>query len=179
MPSNVIRSVVTPEGIITAHARRLVVFTPNRGAARQIVLPAAATSMLALVGPQQRANRLLVGDRCGALHVLMLPQMDLLSTHQLGDVPVTALESQSKDDSLRLVVGLQDGRVLVVGDDIPGGVLPLFRVDGPVSLIRCVDEQLHVNCGWERHIRHWNGDHVSSSRPHRQLSLTEATPAQG
>ena len=91
MPSNVIRSVVTPEGIITAHARRLVVFTPNRGAARQIVLPAAATSMLALVGPQQRANRLLVGDRCGALHVLMLPQMDLLSTHQLGDVPVTAL----------------------------------------------------------------------------------------
>jgi hypothetical protein len=179
MPSNVIRSVVTPEGIIAAHASGLVVFTPNRGTSRQIVLPAAATSMLALVGPQQRANRLLVGDRGGALHVLMLPQMELLSTHQLGDVPVSALESQSKDDSLRLVAGLQDGRVLVVGDDIPGGIMPLFRVDGPVSLIRCVDDQLHVNCGWERHIRHWNGDHVSSSRPHRQLSLTEATPAPG
>jgi hypothetical protein len=42
-----------------------------------------------------------------------------------------------------------------------------------------VDGQLHLNCGWERHIRHWNGDHVSSSRPHRQLSLTEASPASG
>ncbi len=177
MPSNVIRSVVIPEGIITAHANRLVVFTPNGGAARQIVLPAVATSMLALIGPQQRANRLLIGDRSGALRVLMLPQMDLLSTHELGDVPVTALESQPNGDSLRLVAGLQNGQVLSVGDDVPGGVLPLFRVDGPVSLIRCVDGQLHVNCGWERHIRHWNGDHVSSSRPLRQSSLTEATPA--
>ena len=164
MQSQVVRSIVMPNGIVTAHADRTLLFKPLRGREQKIRMAAQATVMLACYGPQKFVFRLLVGDAKGSVHLVSLPELNLIESHELGKTPVTALALHEPGGRKRVIAGLQDGGIYALGEGVPSGSLKLFSLDGSVGLIHSTDEILTVYSGWTREVRHWNGDAVSPAK---------------
>lgn len=189
MTQNVVRSLVTPDGLISAHLDRSVQFRPHRGKQRRILLPYQVTVMLACTGPQDNAFRLVVGDRAGSVHLLSLPELKLVKSTELSKSPISALEIHRPNGGWRLIAGCENGELHALGKGIPGGNLLLFNISSPINLIRSTDEILTIHSGWSREVRHWNGDHVAplkrlfepptppSRRQSRQLTLAKAAQA--
>ncbi len=150
-----------PNGIVTAHADRTLLFKPLRGREQKIRMAAQATVMLACFGPQKIVFRLLVGDAKGSVHLFSLPELNLIESHDLGNTPVTALALHVPGGRTRVIAGLQDGGIYALGEGVPSGSLKLFSLDGSIGLIHSTDELLTVYSGWTREVRHWNGDAVS------------------
>lgn len=190
MLAEVNRSIVLPDGIVTAHSDRTLMFrmnTPTRGREQRIWLPAMATSLLACRGPQERSWRLVVGDKTGTVRVYTLPRLELLNSHELGESQVTALSLHDPDRHERILVGMQNGEVHAIGERLPGGSMLLFDIGQEVGLIRSSDEIITIHSGWKREVRHWDGDAVSPAerwqippnppkRNRRQLTLATAVP---
>lgn len=153
-----------PNGIVTAHADRTLLFKPLRGREQKIRMSARATVMLACYGPQKIVFRLLVGDAKGCLHLFTLPELNLIESHELGKTSVTALALHEPGGRKRVIAGLQDGSVFAIGEGVPSGSLKLFSLDGSIGLIHSTDEILTIHSGWTREVRHWNGDAVSSAK---------------
>ena len=82
MVAQVVRSIVMPNGIVTAHADRNLIFKPVNGRERIAKLPRRVTVMMGCLGPQGVVFRLLVGDASGAVHLLSLPEMKLIQSTQ-------------------------------------------------------------------------------------------------
>ena len=189
MQSQVVRSIVTPDGIVTAHADRMLLFRPHRGRAQMLRLSARVTVMLACIGPQDRVFRLLVGDSNGSVHLFSLPELNLIESHELGKSSVSALTLHEPGGRKRVIAGLQNGDVFAFGEGIPTGSLKLFSISGPIGLIRSNEEILPIHSGWSREVRHWNGDVVTPAKrwfepptpPKKggtqQLILPKAVPA--
>ena len=189
MTTNVVRSLVTPEGIVTAHMDRSIQFRPHRGKSRRIAMPKGITVMLACTGPQDVLFRLIVGDRAGTVHTLTLPELKLLNSVVISPSAVTALEIHRPSDGWRLIAGCKNGEIHALGENIPSGSLKLFSIDSSVGLVRSSGELLTIHSGWSREVRHWNGDVAATPRrwfappsppkrgQTRQLTLAKAAQA--
>jgi len=187
MLADVIRSIVLPDGIVTAHSDRSLMFRPKGGREQKIALPAVATALLACRGPQERCWRLVVGDRTGSVQVYTLPRLELLKSSKLGDSQITALSLHNPDRHERILVGMKSGEVHAIGKRLPGGSLLLFDIGQEVGLIHSAAEIITIHSGWKREVRHWDGDAVSRAerwqipptpprRNRRQLTLATTAP---
>jgi hypothetical protein len=188
MLAEVIRSVVLPDGIVTAHSDRTLMFRPNRGLEQKVSLPAVGTALLACRGPQDRCWRIVVGNKSGSVQTYSLPRLEFVSSSLLGDSQITALSLHDPDRHERILAGMKNGEVHAIGENLPGGKLLLFSIEQEVGLIRSTDEIITIHSGWKREVRHWDGCAVSPAerwqipptppkRNDRQLTLATAAPA--
>ncbi len=189
MVAQVVRSIVMPNGIVTAHADRNLIFKPVNGRERIAKLPRRVTVMMGCLGPQGVVFRLLVGDASGAVHLLSLPELKLIQSTRLSMSRVTALALHEPSGKKMVIAGLDNGEIHAIGDNLPDGSLKLFKLETTIGLICSTDEILTIHSGWTRDVRHWNGDAVVPARrwfepptpPNRrkntQLTLPTAAPA--
>lgn len=142
-------------------------------------LSGKATALLALVGPNGEAWRILVGDHKGGLTLLSLPNLVEVHHWRPHEDEITCLNAERRSNGLVLLSGDMVGKVMAHGDQIPGHSLELFSVDGRVGALRSLDERLHVHVGWKRHILHWDGNdakliEAKTAFPQSKLALNPA-----
>lgn len=133
----------------------------------RVMLPARVTVMLALTGPNGDLWRVFIGDDAGGLALFSLPNLIEVRSWHSHAHPVRSLTAKRRHGGLTLLSGDEAGNIFVHGEHIPSNSLELFNVNGPVSAIRCVEDAIHINVGWDRHILHWNGEKVGERPPMR------------
>ena len=164
MVAQVVRSIVMPNGIVTAHADRKIIFKPVNGRERIAKLPRRVTVMMGCPGPQGVIFRLLVGDASGAVHLISLPELQLIQSTRLSMSPVTALALHEPSGKKMVIAGLDNGEIHAISDDLPDRSLKLFKLESSIGLICSTEEILTIHSGWTRDVRHWNGDAVEPAR---------------
>tara|TARA_A100001037_G_scaffold278928_1_gene280260 strand:- start:1944 stop:2513 length:570 start_codon:yes stop_codon:yes gene_type:complete len=189
MVAQIVRSIVMPNGIVTAHADRKIIFKPVNGIERIAKLPRRVTVMMACKGTEGMVFRLLVGDAGGSVHILSLPELKFIQSTHLSHNSVTALALHEPIGKKMVVAGLENGEIHAIGDNLTNGSLELFKLENSIGLICSNEEILIIHSGWVREVRHWNGDPVKPARrwfeppipPNRrnstQLTLPKAAPA--
>jgi len=143
-----------------------------RGTRASFNIGAKPTVLLALSGPNEIAWRLLVGAGDGSLTLLSLPNMVLIERLQPHDCEITSLSAHRGSDGTVLLSGDSNGIVCVHGEQIPGGSVKLFSVDGAINAIHCESEYIHVHIGWERQILYWDGTVKGKSDASKQQRIT-------
>ena len=144
----------------------------SRGIRASFNIGAKPTVLLALSGPNGMAWRLLVGARDGSLTLLSLPNMVLVERLQPHDCEITSLSAHPRNGGTVLLSGDRNGDVCVHGEQIPGGSVKLFSVNGVINAIHCESEYIHVHIGWERQILHWDGTVKGKSYASKQQRIT-------
>jgi hypothetical protein len=82
--------------------------------------------------------------------------MTVIDRYVTKNSTVRSLCSSSKSDE-SILVGCENGAILLVGESVPGRVVTLFRLDGPASALRVIGQSLHIQQGWERLMLDWTG----------------------
>lgn len=185
----VVRSLVLQQGFVNAHASGDLRYWPKAGRVKTVHLPATATVLLGLGGPQGHIWRVAVGDRTGAISLLTLPELNLVESWAPHQAPVTALFAESSDTGeMRLISADSDGDVRIVGADLPREGRLLRRLGERITAIRAESDRLILMCGWQRRVFSRVGEQIATpvaSKPQREVKtrlpvvLTRTTtPAQ-
>jgi len=152
----VIRSLVTANGYIVAMDDGTIAWNPKNGQHKRIKISAQASVMLGLMNPFGEIARVVVGDVSGCITIISLSEMSVVDRFVTKDSAVRSLCSSSKSDE-SILVGCENGSILLVGQNVPGRVVTLFKLDGPASALRVVGQSLHIQQGWERLMLDWTG----------------------
>ena len=152
----VIRSLVTVNGYIVAMDDGTIAWTPKNGQHKRLRLNALASVMLGLMNPFGEIDRVVIGDVSGCITIISLSDMKMLDRFVTKNSTVRSLCSSSKSDE-SILVGCENGEILLIGQNVPGRVVTLFKLDGPASALRVVGQSIHIQQGWERLMLDWTG----------------------
>ena len=127
---------------------------------RRLKLPAQASVILGLVGPNGRIDRVVIGDDYGGVSFVSIPGMELIERYVVGMSKIRSICCSSiSGDSI--LVGCEDGKVIMVGHNVPNNMVLLFELDGPASALKVEGTNLHIHQGWERKVVDWLGEKTS------------------
>ena len=189
MVAQVVRSIVMPNGIVTAHADSRLISKPVNGGEKVVKLPRRVTVMMGFQDSEGNISRLIVGDHSGAVRTISYPEMKLEQSFQLTGSRVTALSVHEASGKKMVIAGLDNGEIHAIDESLPKGSIKLLKLDGSIGLINSNEEILTIHSGWVRDVRQWDGDAMSPARrwfeppipPNRrkstQLTLQTAAPA--
>ena len=152
----VIRSLVTSNGYVVAMDDGTIAWTPKNGQHKRINISAQASVMLGLMDTFGEIDRVVIGDVTGCVTIISLSNMAVIDRFVTKNSTVRSLCTSSKSDD-SILVGCENGVILLVGESVPGRMVTLFKLDGPASALRVVGQSLHIQQGWERLMLDWTG----------------------
>ena len=153
----VIRSLVTNEGSIVAMDEGTIAWRPCIGTRTQTKLEALTTVLLAVKGPNERYDSVVVGDSSGGISVLSLPRLEKIDKFVVDGGIVRSVHAVSPNGH-KFMAATQDGSVWIVGSEVPGRCVKLFKHSGPVTSLRIDGESIHIQSGWNRQTYDWCGE---------------------
>ena len=124
---------------------------------RRLKLPAPASVILGLVGPNGRIDRVVIGDDYGGVSFVSIPEMELFERYVVGTSRIRSICCSSISGE-SILVGCEDGKVIMVGQNVPDNMVLLFELDGPASALKVEGTNLHIHQGWERKVVDWLGE---------------------
>ena len=152
----VIRSLVTSEGSLVAMDDGTIMWRPLLGTRTQIKLEALATVLLAVKGPNEVYDTVVVGDSSGGVSILSLPRLETIDKFAIEGGIVRSVNAVSPNGQ-KFLAATQNGSVWVIGPEVPGRCVLLFKHLGPVTSLRIEGEAIHIQSGWNRHTYDWAG----------------------
>ena len=152
----IVRSLTTTDGTLVAMNDGMLAWKPLDGRPTRTVVEGLPTVLLALRGPMGPVDAAVVGTATGDVHVLTLPRLESVATFQLISGSVRAI-TLVEEGAFHFLVGTQHGAVWSVCDGRTERCELVFSIDGPVSSLHLDDERVHVQSGWIRHVRTWDG----------------------
>ncbi len=153
----VIRSLVTQYGTLLALDDASIIWKQKRVKERRVKLSAPASVLLGLIGPSGKIDRVIVGDDYGGVSFISLTEMKLIERIEVGDSKIRSLCSSSMSGE-SILVGCEDGKVHLVGKNVPNNYVTLFELDGPASALKVEGTNLHIHQGWNRKVVDWLGE---------------------
>ncbi len=153
----VIRSLVTRYGTLVALDDASIIWKQKGERERRLKLPAPASVILGLVGPNGRINRVVVGDDYGGVSFVSIPEMELFERYVVGTSRIRSICCSSISGE-SILVGCEDGKVIMVGQNVPNNMVLLLELDGPASALKVEGTNLHIHQGWERKVVDWLGE---------------------
>ena len=156
----VIRSLVTRYGTLVALDDASIIWKQKGERERRLKLAAQASVILGLVGPNGRIDRVVIGDDYGGVSFVSIPGMELIERYVVGMSRIRSFCCSSiSGDSI--LVGCEDGKVIMVGHNVPNNMVLLFELDGPASALKVEGTNLHIHQGWDRKVVDWLGEKTS------------------
>ena len=152
----VIRSLVTCEGSLVAMDDGTIMWRPLLGTRTQIKLEALATVLLAVKGPNGAYDTVVVGDSSGGISILSLPRLETVDKFSIEGGIVRSINAVSSNGQ-KFLAATQNGSVCVIGPEVPGRCVLLFKHVGPVTSLRVDGEAIHIQSGWNRQTYDWAG----------------------
>ena len=156
----VLRSLVTSDGCLTAMDDGMIIWRPTSGRRQQTKLESLATVLLAFKSTNNRLNSIVVGDNCGGIIHLSIPCLEVINRFELEGESIRSICSAS-ESTQRLLVACQSGSIWMVGEQVPSRKVPLFQNDGPVTSIRVINNEIHLQSGWQRRVIDFTGCQIS------------------
>jgi len=156
----VLRSLVTSDGCLTAMDDGMIIWRPTSGRRQQTKLESLATVLLAFKSMSNRLNSIVVGDNCGGIIHLSIPCLEVINRFELEGESIRSICSAS-ESTQRLLVACQSGSIWMVGEQVPSRKVPLFQNDGPVTSIRVINNEIHLQSGWQRRVIDFTGCQIS------------------
>ena len=166
----VIRSLVTPEGCLVAMDDGAIVWRPTHGTRTQIKLDAIATVLLALKGPTGCYDIAAIGDSNGGITLLSLPRLEEIEKFSIDGGIVRSMTAV-QDTLGKYLAATQDGRVWVIGTEVPGRTLHLFTHSSPITSLRLLGDNILIQSGWNRHTYDWTGATTDEFDGQRQFKV--------
>lgn len=157
----VLRSMVTPDGCLTAMDDGSINWRPRGGGLIRARIEVLSSVLLGLKGPTGHIDRIVVGDRMGGITILSISDLSIIDKFMTKGSPILSLCSSSMSGE-SILAGCKNGQVFLVGANIPGRVIELFELEGPASALRVIGQNLHIQQGWERKIVDWKGKTTES-----------------
>tara|TARA_B100000035_G_C20968900_1_gene540115 strand:+ start:498 stop:998 length:501 start_codon:yes stop_codon:yes gene_type:complete len=155
----VIRSLVTQYGTLVALDDASIIWKQKGEREKRLKITAQASVILGLIGPNGRINRVVIGDDYGGISFVSIPKMELIERFVVGDSRIRSLCCSSISGE-SILVGCEDGKVHMVGQNVPNNVVTLFELEGPASALRVEGTVLHIHQGWERKVVDWMGENT-------------------
>ncbi len=156
----VLRSLVTSDGCLTAMDDGMIIWRPTTGRRQQTKLESLATVLLAFKSANNRLNSIVVGDNCGGIVHLSVPCLEVINRFELEGESIRSICSAS-ESTQRLLVACQSGSIWMVGEQVPSRKVHLFQNEGPVTSIRVVNKEIHLQSGWKRRVIDFTGCQIS------------------
>ena len=156
----VLRSLVTSDGCLTAMDDGMIIWRPTSGRRQQTKLESLATVLLAFKSTSNRLNSIVVGDNSGGIIHLSIPCLEVINRFELEGESIRSICSAS-ESTQRLLVACQSGSIWMVGEQVPSRKVPLFQNDGPVTSIRVINNEIHLQSGWQRRVIDFTGCQIS------------------
>lgn len=156
----VLRSLVTSDGCLTAMDDGMIIWRPTSGRRQQTKLESLATVLLAFKSMSNRLNSIVVGDNCGGIIHLSIPCLEVINRFVLEGESIRSICSAS-ESTQRLLVACQSGSIWMVGEQVPSTMVHLFQNEGPVTSIRVVNKEIHLQSGWQRRVIDFTGCQIS------------------
>ena len=153
----VIRSLVTQYGTLVALDDASIIWKQKGERERRLKIAAQASVLLGLIGPNGKIDRVVVGDDYGGVSFISIPEMDLIDRYVVGMSKIRSLCCSSISGE-SILVGCEDGKVHMVGQNVPDNKVTLFELDGPASALKVEGTNLHIHQGWNRKVVDWLGE---------------------
>lgn len=152
----VVRSLVTPAGHLVAMDDGTIVWRPTHGVRSQLKMEAIATVLLALKGPTGCYDVAAIGDSTGGVTLLSIPRLEQIEKFSVDGGIVRSITAVPNSLG-KYLAATQNGSVWVIGTEVPGRTILLFKHSGPITSLRLLDDKILIQSGWNRCTYDWTG----------------------
>ena len=147
---------VLNDGYIIALDDGLISWRPSGGRRTNHRLQYPASILLGMKGPTGLCESIIIGDTRGNVIRLSLPKLELLDAFETTSGVVRSI-CRVSDTSDRILVGSNSGHVWLLGRDVPGNCLLLFKHNQCITSIRSTGDEITLQSGWSKYTYNWEG----------------------
>ena len=152
----IVRSLTTNDGTLVAMSDGVISWKPREGRSTRTQLEGLPTVLLAIRGRMGPVDAAAVGTADGHVVVMTVPRLETVARFSLNSGGVRAL-TLIGEGKWHFLVGTQHGAVWSICDEKSQRSTHEFSIDGPVSSLRIVGDNVHVRSGWMHHVRTLDG----------------------